>query len=159
MLPTAVVSECHHAGMTGPPTTTFRLPTTGLVGVFALALCATPVAFAAPGLQAVYLVPLALGVWLLRTRTVVDPTSLRVHGLLRTRRLSWHDVTWLRVSDRAWVRAVLADGAEVALPAVRARDLPRLAAASAGRIPDPTAARDTDQDDQAGPRETGRRGQ
>ena len=145
--------------MAGPPAVTFRLPTIGLVGVFALVLCATPVAFAAPGLQAVYLVPLALGVWLLRTRTVVDPASLRVHGLLRTRRLSWHDVARLRVPDRAWVHAVLADGAEVALPAVRARDLPRLAAASGGRIPDPTAARVPGQDDPAGPQQMGHRGQ
>ncbi len=141
--------------MTGSPAAAFRLPTTGLVGVFALALCATPVAFGTPGLQAVYLVPLALGWWLLRTRTVVDPESLQVHGALRTRRLSWDDVDRLRVSERAWVRAVLDDGAEVALPAVRARDLPRLAAASGGRIPDPTAARVAYQDDPAGSKETG----
>lgn len=143
------------AGMTGSPAVTFRLPTTGLVGVFALVLSATPVALSAPGLQAVYLVPLALGLWLLRTRTVVGPESLRVHRTLRARRLSWDEVARLRVADRAWVRAVLGDGAEVALPAVRARDLPRLAAASGGRIPDPTAARAAAHDDPALSKETG----
>ena len=38
------------------------------------------------------------------------------------------------------VRAVLGDGTEVVLPAVRARDLPLLAAVSGGRIDDPIAA-------------------
>ena len=37
------------------------------------------------------------------------------------------------------VHAVLTDGGEVALPAVRTRDLHQLSVASGGRLPDPTA--------------------
>ncbi len=123
------------------PTFTFRLPLTGLIGVFALAVCTTPLAFAAPGLQTLYLVPAGLAVWLLRTRTVAGADSVVVHRmLLASRRLSWSDVDRLRVQERSWVRAVLGSGAEVVLPAVRARDLPLLAAVSGGRIDDPMAA-------------------
>jgi hypothetical protein len=35
---------------------------------------------------------------------------------------------------------VLTDGSELALPAVHVRDLPRLAAVSGGRLPDPAAS-------------------
>jgi len=129
------------AGVPGrAPTATFRLPLTGLVGVFALAVCTTPLAFAAPGLQALYLVPAGLAVWLLRTRTVAGADSVVAHRLLRSRRVAWSDVARLRVQERSWVRAVLGDGAEVVLPAVRARDLPLLAAVSGGWIGDPSAS-------------------
>ena len=84
--------------------------------------------------------PAGLAVWLLRTRTVAGADSVVVHRLLRTRRLPWSDVARLRVQERSWVRAVLGSGAEVVLPAVRARDLPLLAAVSGGRIDDPIAA-------------------
>lgn len=121
-------------------TATFRLPLTGLIGVFVLAVCATPLAFAAPGLQALYLVPAGLAVWLLRTRTVAGADAVVVHRLLGSRRLPWSDVDRLRVQERSWVRAVLGGGEEITLPAVRARDLPLLAAVSGGRISDPIAA-------------------
>jgi PH (Pleckstrin Homology) domain-containing protein len=122
------------------PSATFRLPLTSLVGVFTLAVGATPLAFAAPGLQALYVVPAGLAVWLLRTRTVAGADTLVAHRLLRSRRVAWADVARLRVQERSWVRVVLCSGEEVTLPAVRARDLPLLAAVSGGRIDDPTAA-------------------
>jgi hypothetical protein len=51
----------------------------------------------------------------------------------------WDGVTALRLDDRSRVRAVLDGGEELALPAVRVRDLHVLALASGGRLPDPTA--------------------
>ena len=63
--------------------------------------------------------------WTLRTRTVVDADGLRVRRLVGGRRVPWDDLGGLRVDHRNVVHAVLTDGGEVALPAVRTRDLHR----------------------------------
>jgi hypothetical protein len=60
-----------------------------------------------------------------------------VRRVLGRRRVPWSEISSLRLGDRARVSAVLADGAELRLPAVHIRDLPQLAAASGGRLPDP----------------------
>jgi hypothetical protein len=122
------------------PTATFRIPLTALLGVFALAIGATPLALTVPGLQVLYVLPIGLAVWLLRTRTVASSDALVAHRMLRSRRLPWGEVDRLRVAERSWCRAVLSTGEEVTLPAVRARDLPVLAVVSGGRITDPSAA-------------------
>ncbi len=121
--------------VTNSPTVTFRLPLTALIGVFGLIVCMTPVAFGAPGLQVLYLVPLALTVWLVRTRTVVGPDTMVVYRVRGSRQITWSDLSGLRIDEQSRVWAVLRDGGEVALPAVRARDLPVLAAISGGRLP------------------------
>jgi hypothetical protein len=120
------------------PPAVFRVSPLVVLFALALALCATPVAFGAPFLWMVYLVPVGIVVWTLRTRTVADAEGLRVRRLVGSRRVSWDDVTALRLDDRSRVRAVLAGGGELALPAVRVRDLHVLALASGGRVPDPT---------------------
>jgi hypothetical protein len=117
----------------------FRVSPLVVLFALALAVCATPVAFAAPFLWLVYLVPVGIVVWTLRTRTVVDADGLSVRRLVGRRRVPWEAVGGLRVDRRTSVHAVLVDGGEVALPAVHVRDLPRLAVASGGRLPDPTA--------------------
>jgi hypothetical protein len=119
---------------------TFRRPLTALIGVFGLTVCVTPVAFGAPGLQVLYLVPLGVALWLVRTRTVVDRDTMVAHRVVGSRRITWSELHGLRIDDRSRVWAVLHDGEEVGLPAVRARDLPLLAALSGGRLPDPLAA-------------------
>ncbi len=126
--------------MTDSATVTFRRPLTALIGVFGLIVCMTPVAFGVPGLQVLYLVPLGVAIWLVRTRTVVGPETVVAHRVLGSRRVQWSDLKGLRMDDRSRVWAVLRDGEEVALPAVRARDLSLLAAASRGRLPDPQSA-------------------
>ncbi len=118
---------------------TFRLPLTALIGVFGLIVCMTPVAFGAPGLQALYLVPLALTVWLVRTRTVACPDTIRACRVWGSRQITWSDLAGLRIDDRSRLWAVPHEGDEVWLPVVRARDLPALAAMSGGRLPDPLA--------------------
>ena len=117
----------------------FRVSPLTVLFALATALCATPVAFGAPFLWLVYLVPVGIIAWTLRTRTVVDGEGLRVRRLVGHRHLPWDAVEGLRVDERARVHAVLVAGGEQALPAVRVRDLPVLAAASGGRVPDPTA--------------------
>lgn len=120
-----------------PETATFRVPLVSLAAVLVSLIAAIPLAASAPGLEAVLALPLGLGIWVVRTRTVVGSERLAVRRLLSTRRLDWAQVVSLRVSAKRWVRVVLTDGTEVMLPAVRARDLPRLAAASGGRFPTP----------------------
>jgi hypothetical protein len=123
----------------GPARAVFRVSPLVVLVALALAVCATPVAFGAPYLWLVYLVPVAIIAWTLRTRTVADPEGLRVRRLLGGRQVPWDGVTALRLDDRSRVHAVLDGGEELALPAVRVRDLHVLAVASGGRLPDPTA--------------------
>lgn len=125
--------------MADSATVTFRWPLTALMGVFGLIVCMTPVAFGIPGLQVMYLVPLGVAIWLVRTRTVVGPDSVVAYRVVGSQRVSWSDLQSLRMDERSRVWAVLCGGEEVKLPAVRARDLPLLAAASRGRLPDPLA--------------------
>ncbi|MGH3782418.1 MAG: PH domain-containing protein [Pseudonocardiaceae bacterium] len=125
--------------MTEFATVTFRLPLTTLIGVFGLIVCMTPVAFGVPGLQVFYLGPLALAVWLVRTRTVVGPETLVAYRVWGSRRIAWSDLAGLRIDDQSRVSAVLPAGDEVRLPTVRAGDLPALVALSQGRLPDSLA--------------------
>lgn len=129
--------QCHHVPVTDSAMVTFRRPLTTLIGVFGLMVCVTPVAFGAPGLQVLYLVPLGMAIWLVRARTVVGPDTVAAYRVLGSRRVIWSDLRGLRMDERSRVWAVLHDGEEVLLPAVRARDLPLLAAASGGRLADP----------------------
>jgi hypothetical protein len=124
------------AFVTESATVIFRLPLTTLIGVFGWIVCMTPVAFGVPGLQVLYLGPLALGVWLLRTRTVVGPETVVAYRVWGSQRIAWSDLAGLRIDDRSRVFAVLRAGGEVGLPTVRAGDLPTLVALSQGRLPD-----------------------
>lgn len=121
--------------MTDSTTVTIRLPLTALLGIFGLIVCMTPVAFGVPGLQVLYLVPVILGLWLVRTRTVVGPETVVAHRLWGSRRIAWSDLAGLRVDSQSRIWAVLHAGDEVGLPAVRARHLPILASISGGRLP------------------------
>lgn len=123
-----------------PRSLTFRITRVTLLVVLVLAVCMTPVAWVQPWMLSIYLVPLALSVWVLRTCTVVDHDVITARTL-RTTRIRWDEVQSFRLDQRRWLRAVLRDdaaagrGKEVLLPAVRVRDLPRLAAMSGGRLP------------------------
>ena len=131
----------HHEAVSSSGTTraVFRVSPLVILFALAVAVCATPVAFGAPFLWLIYLVPVGIIVWTLRTRTVVDAEGLLVRRLVGSRHVPWDDVTGLRLDDRGPVRAVLAAGGELVLPAVGVRDLHALAVASGGRLPDPTA--------------------
>ncbi|RBY96800.1 PH domain-containing protein [Blastococcus sp. TF02-8] len=107
---------------------------TALLPVGFLALCAIPLASAAPGLQLLLLVPLALAVWVLRTGVDVADDGLTVHALVGRRHVPWTEVAGIRVAPRGDLWLVTTAGTEVHLPVVRARDLPGLAALSGGRI-------------------------
>ena len=118
------------------PRAVFRISPLMVLFALALGVCAIPVAFGAPYLWLIYAVPVVIVVWTLRTRTVVDTDGMRVRRLVGGRRVPWDAVGGLRVDRRNTVHAVLTEGGEVTLPAVHVRDLPALAAASGGRLPD-----------------------
>lgn len=122
---------------TPAPRVTFRISPLTVFAALAFAVCATPFASGAPLFWLVYLVPLGIIGWTLRVRTVVDPDAVTVRRVLRGRRVPWSQISSLRLGRRTRVSAVLTDGAELPLPAVHIRDLPQLAAASGGRLPDP----------------------
>ena len=112
----------------------FRIPPLAILGAVLLAVCATPAAFGAPWFWLVYLLPVAVVVWVLRVRTTVDEEALTVRRLIGSRRVPWSEIRSLHLRDKGGVRAVLTDGAELPLPSVRVRDLPQLAAASGGHL-------------------------
>ncbi len=87
-------------------------------------------------------VPVLVAVWMFRLRTVVTESGLRAVGALRAREITWDQLDGLSFPRWGSVRAVLTDSSRMRLPAISFRDLPRLSAASSGRIPDPYAARD-----------------
>ncbi|HEY4454710.1 MAG TPA: PH domain-containing protein [Pseudonocardiaceae bacterium] len=117
----------------------FRIPGVALVGVLFGLASMSVLALAGPKLLLLtYLIPILIGVWVVRTRTVVDTDVIRVRRLFTARRINWSDLAGLRVQDRKWVRAVLADGDQVTLPCVKLRHLPVLSLLSGGRLPDPT---------------------
>lgn len=122
----------------GSPQAVFRVSRLTVLFALALALVAMPVAFGAPYLWLVYLLPVAVVVWTFRSRTVADADGLHVRRVVGSREVPWTALKGLRVDKRAGVHAVLADGGELTLPAVHVRDLPALAAASGGHVPDPS---------------------
>lgn len=125
--------------MSTAPRAVFQTSRLVLVFAAALAVCAVPVGFGAPFLWLVYVVPLGVVVWVLRVRTTVDDGAVTVRRLVGSTRVPWTQISTLRL-DESRVYAVLEDGAELPLPAVRVRDLTQLAAASGGRLTDPAGA-------------------
>jgi hypothetical protein len=115
-----------------------RIPRINLFAVAVAAVCTVPLAFASPWLAILWLLPIAGLVHVLRTGVDADRTGLTTHTLLGSRRLAWDDIAGLRIR-RSHIGAVLRTGSTVRLPVLRPRHLSLLAAASGGRLPDPTA--------------------
>lgn len=114
-----------------------RIPRVNLFAVVVGAICTMPLAFASPWLAIVWLLPLIGLLNVLRTGVDADADGVTARTILRSRRLAWDDIAGLRIR-RARIAAVLRDGSAVRLPVLRPRHLSALAAASGGRLPDPT---------------------
>jgi PH (Pleckstrin Homology) domain-containing protein len=117
----------------------FRIPAVGILAALLLGACATPVAVTLAYGWLVYLIPLAIIVFVMRTRTVVDGNGMVARTLFGRTVVAWDALRSLRVREKSWVRAVLDDGREVTLPAVRTGSIPLLAQVSGGVVPDPSA--------------------
>ncbi|MGV9293389.1 PH domain-containing protein [Amycolatopsis sp. NPDC003676] len=117
----------------------FRIPTTAYLAIGLLTVCVTPIALGEiGGFQWLYVFPLALLVFVARTRTVANREGLQVRTVFGQRDLPWSSLKGLAITNKARVRAVLGDDTQVALPTVRTRHLPVLALVSEGKIKDPS---------------------
>ncbi|SDG36729.1 PH domain-containing protein [Lentzea fradiae] len=123
----------------------FRIPATALLAAGLIIICVTPVAWAAPGLQALYLVPLGYAYWVLRNRTTVTEEEIVARGVFGSTTLKWDEVKSIKLAHKGWLKAVKTDDSLVTLPAVRFMHLPALSLVSGGRVPDPTV-RDDEQE-------------
>jgi hypothetical protein len=111
-----------------------RMSRTALLPVAVLTVCAVPLATAGPWGPLVLLVPAAVAAWVLRVGVDVGEDGLTVRSLVGRRRVPWGELAGIRVARRGELWLVTTGGTEVRLPVMRARDLPRLAALSGGRI-------------------------
>lgn len=109
------------------------MPRTAVVAAVLAMISGTPFAWSSWWLATVYLLPLGFIVWVLRTQTTVDADGITARTVFGKRTVPWTELTRLSITSRAKVRAVAGD-AVVALPGVRVRHLPVLAAFSGGRI-------------------------
>jgi hypothetical protein len=82
-------------------------------------------------------IPVVLSALIVRLRTVADDCGVTVRNLFGSQTVRWDAIDGLRFHRGSWARARLKSGAEVRLPAVTFATLPQLAAASAGRVPNP----------------------
>ncbi len=122
-----------------PSRLVFRVPGTAYVAVLFFVLCASSVALVSRWFALIYLIPLALAFWILRTRTEVDADRLVVRRVLAAPRSPWSAVKSLRLSEKGWVRAVRTDGAARSRCRRCAPASARTGLISGGRITDPTA--------------------
>ena len=107
------------------------------VGFFALGLLVPVLTW--PQTAPLLIVPVLLSALIVRLRTRADRDGVTVRTLLGSRSVRWEDIEGLRFSRGSWARAQLKNGRQLRLPAVTFATLPRLTAASAGRVPNPYA--------------------
>jgi hypothetical protein len=121
----------------------FRISRTALLPVGLLLLCVLPAAAATPWAALLLLLPVVAAAWVLRVGVDVggdaegSRSGVTVRSLVGRRHVPWADVSGIRVGGRGELWLVTTAATQLRLPVVRLRDLPRLAAASDGRIPDP----------------------
>ncbi|MRH93201.1 PH domain-containing protein [Nocardia sp. SYP-A9097] len=115
-----------------------RIPRLAHIGVFLLLFCAAFPFFGAPRvLWVLFAIPLAVAVWVERTRTTVSTSGIDVRSMFSGMHIDWSQVKGLRIPKRGYLQLHLADDSDVTLPAVSYDRLSDLVAASGGRIPDP----------------------
>jgi hypothetical protein len=108
---------------------------TALLPVVLLFACVLPFAAASPWALLVLLIPLAAAAWVLRVGVDVDDGGVTVRSVVGRRTVAWRELAGIRIGARSRLWLVTTGGTEVALPVLKARDLPRLADLSDGRIP------------------------
>jgi hypothetical protein len=121
-------------------TARLRMSRVALLPVVFLVVCVLPLALAASWTLVFLLVPVLAAAYVLRAGVDVGDGGVTVRSLAGSRTVPWDDVAGIRVGERGDLWLVTARGTELRLPVLRARDLPRLAAVSGGRIPAPGPA-------------------
>ncbi len=121
-------------------TASFRMSRVALLPVVFLAVCVLPLASAAVWTPVFLLLPVLAAAWVLRVGVDVGDGGVTVRSLAAARSVPWAEVAGIRVAERGDLWLVTTRGTELRLPVLRARDLPRLAAVSGGRIAAPGPA-------------------
>lgn len=111
-------------------------PARAIAGVV-VTISLTTLAAVSPWYGLLAVVPVAYTVWVWRSGTDADRDGLRVRALLGQRRIPWSEITGMARVPGDRVVATLRSGGAVLLTAVTPDALPRLVAASGGRISDP----------------------
>lgn len=93
------------------------------------------------------LLPVLASTAIVRYRTTVDAEGFTARTLVGSTTARWTDIDGLRFGRGSWALARRTDGSEIQLPAVTFAVLPRITAATGGRVPNPyTVAPDTETD-------------
>lgn len=122
----------------------FRIPRTSFMAIALLTLCVTPIALGEiPYLQWLYLFPIALTVFVIRTRTIATREGLATRTMFGHRDVPWSALKGLAITKKSRVQAVLQDDTKVPLPTVRTRHLPVLSLVSEGLVADPSGLLDS----------------
>ncbi len=111
-----------------------RMSRTALLPVALLFLTMLPVAAVRPWTPVLLLVPVVVAAWVVRVGVDVDEDGITARSLLGQRLVRWPELAGIRVAERGELWLVTTGGTEVRMPVLRARDLPRLAELSGGRI-------------------------
>ena len=123
----------------------FRIPRTSFMAIALLTICVTPIALGEiPYLQWLYLFPIALTVFVIRTRTVATREGLAIRTMFGGREVPWSALKGLAITKKSRVQAVLKDDTKVPLPTVRTRHLPVLSLVSEGLVADPSGLLDAE---------------
>ncbi|CAN5151085.1 hypothetical protein BH20ACT5_BH20ACT5_08290 [soil metagenome] len=119
-----------------PALTTIRLrmPRSALLAVGLFMICAIPLASVSPWLLALLGLPALAGIYVWRGGMDLDASGVTVRSAFGTVAVPWDDIAGLAVRGRGVLWLARRDGTALRLPVLRARDLPRLHAASAGRL-------------------------
>jgi Bacterial PH domain len=117
-----------------------RMSRTALLPVALLFVCVVPFAAASPWSLLILVIPLAAAAWVLRVGVDVDDAGITARSIVGRRTVAWRELAGIRVGARSRLWLVTTGRTEVALPVLRARDLPRLAALSGGRLPEALAS-------------------
>lgn len=115
----------------------FPVERTHLIGA-AIMFCILFVAVssAPPIFWLLLLFPLLFGYWVKRSGTTIDNQGLKIHNAFKSNvDISWEEFSGLRFR-KARTYAVTNSGKDYALPGITFAQLPQVAAASNGRIPD-----------------------
>ena len=121
--------------VTGSAPVRLRMSRTMLLPLVLFALCLLPVVLVSPWGLLLLLLPALLAAWVLRIGVTVGEDGIGVQSLVGARQVAWGELAGIRVDERGRLWLVTTAGTEVALPVLRARDRPRLADLSGGRIP------------------------
>ncbi|MGY1825070.1 MULTISPECIES: PH domain-containing protein [unclassified Blastococcus] len=121
------------------PPSRFRMTRSALIPVVLLALCVLPTALVSAWTLLLLLIPAVVTAWVLRAGVDVGEDGITARSLLGSRTVAWPELSGIRLGERGRLWLVTTAGTEVRLPVLRVRDLPRLAAASGGRLADPSA--------------------